>query len=42
MNNPDEMFPICRSCPYWEIAEEPYICECCLKKAKEPEEVSEE
>lgn len=26
MNNPDDMFPICHDCPYWEVCKPPYIC----------------
>lgn len=27
MNNIDDMPPKCHDCPYWEICEEPYICQ---------------
>lgn len=29
MNNIDEMPPKCHDCPYWEIAEKPYVCSKC-------------
>lgn len=31
MNNIDEMPPKCHDCPYWEIAEKPYVCSICRK-----------
>ena len=31
MNNIDDMPPKCRDCPYWEIAEKPYVCSICRK-----------
>ena len=27
MNNIDEMPSICHDCSYWEVCEEPYICQ---------------
>ena len=27
MNNIDDMPPKCHDCPYWEICEEPYVCQ---------------
>ena len=32
MNDIDNMPPKCQSCPYWELAEEPYMCEDCEDK----------
>ena len=32
MNNIDEMPPKCHDCPYWEIAEKPYVCSECRKE----------
>ena len=26
MNDINEMWTICQSCPYWEVCEPPYIC----------------
>lgn len=32
MNDLNKMPPKCQSCPYWELAEEPYFCEDCTDK----------
>ena len=32
MNNIDDMWPICHDCPYWEVCEQPYICEATKEK----------
>ena len=32
MNNIDDMWPICHDCPYWEVCEQPYICEATEEK----------
>lgn len=34
MNDIDDMPPKCRDCPYWEIAEKPYVCCDCRKEER--------
>lgn len=39
MNNIDEMPQKCHDCPYWEIAEKPYVCCDCRKEYNEMDTV---
>jgi len=34
MNDIDAIPPKCHDCPYWELAEKPYVCEQCKKEVE--------